>query len=172
MDLTSSQREILNTLVNGYEETESPMPATEIAEVCDRHVGTIRNLMQMMKSLGLVEGVPGSEGGYVPTDAAFEALDRDPDDEGDGETLGLAHDYDRVDVAVESIDFTNVHHPEKCRATVTFRESVARFSVGDPVIVGPTPNSGLVITGQVEATDEGRNVLHLNVKRMEAPLER
>ena len=172
MDLTSSQREILNTLVNGYEATESPMPATEIADVCDRHVGTIRNLMQMMKSLGLVEGVPGSEGGYVPTDAAFAALDRDPEASGDGETLGLAHGYDRVDVAVESIDFTNVYHPEKCRATVTFRESVTRFSVGDPVIVGPTPKSGLVITGQVEATDEGRNVLHLDVARMEAPLER
>ncbi|WP_435064216.1 TrmB family transcriptional regulator [Halobaculum sp. EA56] len=169
MDLTSSQREILNALVNGYETTESPMPATEIAEVCDRHVGTIRNLMQMMKSLGLVEGVPGSEGGYVPTDRAFDALDRERGE--DGETLGLAHDYDRVDVAVESIDFTNVHHPEKCRARVTFRESVARFSVGDPVIVGPTPNSGLVLAGQVEAADEGRNELHLDVARLEAPLE-
>jgi len=145
------------------------MPATEIAEVCDRHVGTIRNLMQMMKSLDLVEGVPGSAGGYVPTDRAFEALDRERDE--GGETLGLAHDYDRVDVAVESIDFTNVHHPETCRARVTFRESVARFSVGDPVIVGPTPNSGLVLAGQVEAADEGRNELHLDVARLEAPME-
>ncbi|MFC7099013.1 TrmB family transcriptional regulator [Halobaculum marinum] len=167
MDLTSSQRDILNTLVNGYETDESPMPATEIAEVCDRHVGTIRNLMQMMKSLGLVEGVPGSEGGYVPTDAAYEALDRDR--AGGEEMLGLAHDFDRVDVAVESIGFTNVHHPEKCRARVTFRESVARFDVGDPVIVGPTPN-GLVIAGEVEATDEGHNVLHLAVYNLEAPL--
>jgi predicted transcriptional regulator len=172
MDLTSSQREILNALVNGYEASESPMPATEIAEVCDRHVGTIRNLMQMMKSLGLVEGIPGSEGGYVPTDAAFAALGRDPDAAADGETLGLAHDYDRVDVAVESIDFTNVHHPDKCRATVTFQESVTRFSAGDPVIVGPTPNSGLVLTGQVEAVDEARNALHVTVARLEAPMER
>jgi len=168
MDLTSSQREILNTLVNGYEADESPTPATEIADLCDRHVGTIRNLMQMMKSLGLVEGVPGSEGGYVPTEAAFEALGRSPDE--GGETLGLAHDYDRVDVAVESIDFTTVHHPEKCRTRVTFRESVVRFAVGDPVVVGPTPNSGLVIAGQVEATDEGHNELHLDVARLEAPL--
>ncbi|PSQ06857.1 TrmB family transcriptional regulator [Halobacteriales archaeon QS_6_71_20] len=168
MDLTSSQRDILNTLVNGYETSDSPMPATEIAEVCDRHVGTIRNLMQMMKSLGLVEGVPGSEGGYVPTEAAFDALGRSPDE--GGETLGLAHDYDRIDVAVEAIDFTTVHHPEKCRARVSFRESVARFDVADPVVVGPTPNSGLVMAGQVEATDEGRNELHLDVARLEAPL--
>ncbi|UIP01392.1 TrmB family transcriptional regulator (plasmid) [Halobaculum sp. CBA1158] len=170
MDLTSSQREILNTLVNGYESTESPMPATEIAEVCDRHVGTIRNLMQMMKSLDLVEGVPGSDGGYVPTERAFEALDRDRDD--DGETLGLAHDYDRIDVAIEEIDFVNVHHPEKCRARVSFRGSVARFDVGDPVVVGPTPNSALVLAGQVEAIDESRNELNLDVARMEAPLRR
>ncbi|MFC7138110.1 TrmB family transcriptional regulator [Halobaculum litoreum] len=168
MDLTSSQREILNTLVNGYEDADSPMPATAIAETCDRHVGTIRNLMQMMKSLDLVEGVPGSEGGYVPTDAAYEALGRDRGD--DGETLGMAHEYDRVDVAVEAIDFTNVHHPEKCTAKVTFRESVARFSVGDAVVVGPTPNSGLVIAGEVEAIDEGRNQLHLDVASLEAPL--
>lgn len=168
MDLTSSQRDVLNVLVNGYQKTESPMPATEIAETCDRHVGTIRNLMQMMKSLNLVEGVPGSQGGYVPTDRAFEALDRRPDE--DGETLGMAHDYDRIDVDVETIDFTNVHHPDRCRVRVRFRESVERFNVGDPVVVGPTPSAGLVIAGQVLAVDPGRNELHLDVARLEAPL--
>jgi len=42
--------------------------------------------------------------------------------------------------------------------------------VGAPVVVGPTPNAGLVIAGQVEATDEGHNELHLGVARLEAPM--
>lgn len=168
MDITESQREILNELVNGYERREEPVPAPDLADATDRHVGTIRGLMQLLKSIDLVEGVAGPDGGYVPTETAFETLDRRRGD--DGETLGLAHEYERADVAVEEVRFTAVHHPDKCVATVTLRESVGRFGVGDPVVVGPTPMAGLAIAGAVEAVDEGRNELRLAVGRLEAPL--
>lgn len=170
MDLTTSQREVLNALVNGYGRLDGPVTAGEIADESGRSPGTIYDLMGLLKSVGLVESVAGPNGGYVPTGTAFEALGREEAGDDGGEPLGLAHEHDRVDVEVESIGLSAVHHPDKCAATVTFRESVTRFGVGDAVIVGPTPRSGLVVVGEVVASDEGRNELRLDVGRIEAPL--
>lgn len=169
MDLTSSQQEALNAIVNGYEATESPVTAEAIAAEVDRHPGSIRDQMQVLKSVGVVESVMGPTGGYQPTEAAYEALGRRRLDE--TETLTLAHGYERIDATVADIDLTNVHHPERCRARVRFQQSIGRFSAGDPVVVGPTPSAGLVLAGQVTAIDEAANELHVEVARMEAPVE-
>lgn len=169
MDLTSSQRGILNALVNRYEPQGEPVTAVDVGEESDRNAGTIYDLMGLLKSIGLVESVAGPNGGYVPTDAAYEALGRRRGDE--GEPLGLAHGYDRVDVGVEAVRFSGVHNPHKCVATVTFRESVTRFGVGDAVVVGPTPRSGLAVVGRIAAVDESRNELRIEVSSLEAPLQ-
>lgn len=169
MELTSRQREILSTLIDGHRSTGSPVAAEDLAESLDRHRGTIYNHMQTLGTLGLVEGVTGPGGGYEPTDRAYEALGRDVDETGG--TLTLAHGYSRIDVRVDGIYFMNVHHPDRCRARVTFRESVGRVGVGDPVVVGPTPGSRLVVAGEVEAVDDAENQVLMDVARAEAPLE-
>ena len=66
--LTSVQKEILQTLINLYQNSDSKsIKGESIAEVMNRNPGTIRNQMQSLRSLGLVKGVPGPRGGYKPT---------------------------------------------------------------------------------------------------------
>ena len=67
IELTSSQKTILRALVDLYTQEETAIKGEEIAEEVDRNPGTIRNQMQSLKALQLVEGVPGPKGGYKPT---------------------------------------------------------------------------------------------------------
>ncbi|MFB6127908.1 MAG: TrmB family transcriptional regulator, partial [Halolamina sp.] len=130
----------------------------------------IRNQMQSLKALQLVEGVPGPKGGYKPTANAFEALDVQRMDE--PATVPLHHEGDRVDGAnVEEIDLSSVHHPDLCRAEVHLQGSVKEFHEGDDVTVGPTPLSKLVVEGTVDGKDDTANVLILKIDGMEAPVE-
>jgi len=71
IELTSSQKSILTALINLYGEQEDAVKGEAIAEEVDRNPGTIRNQMQSLKALQLVEGVPGPKGGYKPTSNAY-----------------------------------------------------------------------------------------------------
>jgi predicted transcriptional regulator len=64
----------------------------------------------------------------------------------------------------------NVHHPTECRAWVGFETSIPELGVGDPVVVGPTPKTDLVVVGEVYATTETDDRLLIDVVRMEAPM--
>ena len=74
IELTPSQRAILQELVNLFQESERAVKGEAIAAEVDRNPGTIRNQMQSLKALQLVEGVPGPKGGYKPTAAAYDTL--------------------------------------------------------------------------------------------------
>jgi len=170
IELTASQRTILQELVNLYREQESAVKGEAIAAEVDRNPGTIRNQMQSLKALQLVEGVPGPKGGYKPTSAAYEALQiQDLDQAAD---VPLVHDGEPVEGAnVERIDLTNVHHPKECRAVIRLRGSIGRFHEDDSVSVGPTPLSKLRIDGTVEGQDDTANAIILSIDGMEAPTE-
>ncbi|MFC7073954.1 Rrf2 family transcriptional regulator [Halovenus rubra] len=169
IELTSSQQTILQELVNLYREAEQAVKGEEIAEQVDRNAGTVRNQMQSLKALQLVEGVPGPKGGYKPTSTAYKALDiQDMDQAAD---VPLAHNGEQVEKAnVAEIDLTSVHHPEKCRANITLQGSLTDFSEGDDVTVGPTPLSQLQIVGKVDGIDDTDNALVLTIEDMEAPI--
>ena len=73
--LTSVQKEILQSLINLYRQSDGKsIKGEEIAEIMNRNPGTIRNQMQSLRSLGLVKGVPGPRGGYKPTIEAYHNL--------------------------------------------------------------------------------------------------
>ncbi|PSQ14674.1 TrmB family transcriptional regulator [Halobacteriales archaeon QS_7_68_65] len=170
IELTDSQRKILQELVDLYRESESAVKGESIAEMVDRNPGTIRNQMQSLKALQLVEGVPGPKGGYKPTANAYSALDIQEMDE--PETVPLTHNGEPVENAnVQEIDLISVHHPEKCRAEIHLQGSVREFHDGDSVTVGPTPKSHLVIEGDIDGTVDTDNVLVLNTTGMQAPAE-
>ncbi|MFB6309549.1 MAG: Rrf2 family transcriptional regulator [Salinirussus sp.] len=170
IELTPSQQTILQELVNLHRESESAVKGEDIAEQVDRNPGTIRNQMQSLKALQLVEGVPGPKGGYKPTAAAYDALGMQEIDH--AAEVPLFHNGERVAEAnVEEIDLTSVHHPEECRAEVTLRGSVADFHEGDSVTVGPTPLSKLRIDGTLEGKDDTSNTLVLTIDDMRAPVE-
>jgi predicted transcriptional regulator len=170
IELTSSQKTILTALINLHRETEDAVKGEDIAEEVDRNPGTIRNQMQSLKALQLVEGVPGPKGGYKPTANAYEALDIDQMDE--PAAVPLLHNGDPVDTAnVGEIDLSSVHHPDLCRAEIYVQGSVREFHEGDEVRVGPTPLSKLVIDGTVDGKDDTDNILILRIDDMRAPAE-
>ncbi|WP_458187586.1 Rrf2 family transcriptional regulator [Haladaptatus sp. NG-WS-4] len=170
IELTPSQKTILTALVNLHRETEDAVKGEDIAEEVDRNPGTIRNQMQSLKALQLVEGVPGPKGGYKPTATAFEALDIHQLDS--AAQVPLFHNGERVEVGnVEEIDLTSVHHPELCRAEIHLRGSVRDIHEGDEITVGPTPLSKLVVEGLVDGKDDTQNIVILKITDMEAPTE-
>jgi len=170
IELTPSQKSILTALTNLHRQAEDTIKGEQIAEEVNRNPGTIRNQMQSLKSLQLVEGVPGPKGGYKPTVNAYKALDVDRMDE--AAAVPLVHNDERVDNAnVETIDLSSVHHPELCRAEIHLQGSVRDFHEGDEVIVGPTPLSKLRITGTLDGRDDSNNILILQIDGMLAPAE-
>jgi predicted transcriptional regulator len=170
IELTSSQKTILTALINLHRETEDAVKGEDIAAEVDRNPGTIRNQMQSLKALQLVEGVPGPKGGYKPTANAYEALDVDRMDE--PAAVPLLHNGDPVDTAnIGEIDLSSVHHPDLCRAEIHVQGSVREFHEGDKVRVGPTPLSKLVIDGTVDGKDDTDNILILRIDDMRAPAE-
>lgn len=170
IELTTSQRKILRALVNLHREAETAIKGEDIAEEVGRNPGTIRNQMQSLKALQLVEGVPGPKGGYKPTANAYEALDVQQMDE--PATVPLFHEGERIEgINVEEISLTSVHHPDLCRAEVHLQGSLKEFHEGDSVRVGPTPLSKLVVEGTVDGKDDTANALILKIEGMQAPVE-
>jgi len=169
IELTPSQQNILQELVNLYRDDETAVKGEAIADRVDRNPGTIRNQMQSLKALQLVEGVPGPKGGYKPTASAYDALQiQEMEHEAD---VPLFHNGELVESAnVEEIDLTSVHHPEQCRAEIKLRGSVAHFHEADKVTVGPTPLSKLQIIGTLEGIDDTSNALILTIDDMQAPV--
>jgi hypothetical protein len=168
IELTPSQKSILQELVNLFRESERAVKGEDIAERVDRNPGTIRNQMQSLKALQLVEGVPGPKGGYKPTAAAYDALEiQDMEQAAD---VPFFHNEDRVSGAnVQEIDLTSVHHPELCRAEIRLQGSIADYHEGDAIQVGPTPLSKLVIKGTLEGKDDTNNTLIVTIDDMRAP---
>lgn len=170
IELTPSQRSILSALVNLYNEREDVIKGETIAAEVDRNPGTIRNQMQSLKALQLVEGVPGPKGGYKPTPTAFRVLEIQHLD--DPAPVPVHHEAEPVeDLNVVQINLTSVHHPSMCRAEVTFQGSLRSIHEGDTVSVGPTPLSQLHITGTVDGKDESNNLLILQIESMQAPAD-
>lgn len=167
IQLTSSQKRILTSLVNLAENADRPVCGREIADAVNRNPGTVRNRMQSLRDLKLVEGVPGPDGGYVPTDDAYETLDIARMDD-DAKRTPVACDGDPVEgVTVEEIDLSSVANPELCRAELVIRGPVGTFDRGDRVTVGPTPAAGLRLSGTVDATNVDGNSLLVRVDGME-----
>ena len=170
IELTESQKTILQELVDLYRESENAVKGDAIAEQIDRNAGTIRNQMQSLKALQLVEGVPGPKGGYKPTVNAYNALDIEEMDE--PASIPLSHNGDPIDEQViQEINLMSVHHPEKCRAELRMQGSVRDFHEGDSITVGPTPKSKLAITGMIDGVVSSDNKLIIRTDTMEAPVD-
>lgn len=165
IDLTVSHQSLLTALVNLYRQQKTAVKGEAVAGEVDRAPGTVRNQMQMLKSLGLVEAVSGPRGGYKPTAAAYEALEIDQIEH--PAAVPVRCNDDRIDkTTVETIRFTNVDHPERCRAEIRFLGSFHGVHHGDELQIGPTPRAKLVITGTVEAADDTNNIVILEIEEL------
>jgi predicted transcriptional regulator len=165
MDLSLIQKDILITLISLYHQHSHPIKGEDIAEVIKRNPGTIRNQMQALKAIGLVDGVPGPKGGYYPTKLAYNELNlNDSDEEYD---VLISRDGEIVKGAkVSEIDFTTLCHPDICHALVKLIGSAKIFEIGDMITIGPTPVNKLLIRGEVYGKDEVEQSLLISTFEM------
>ena len=127
--------------------------------------------MQNLKALQLVEGVSEPKGGYKTTAEAYNTLDIEEMDE--PASIPLSHNGDPIDdQVIQEINLMSVHHPEKCRAELRMQSSVRDFQEGEFITVGPTPKSGLAITGTIDGIVGSDSKLIIRTETMEAPVNR
>lgn len=165
MELTPIQKEILTALINLYRVKKQAIKGEDIAGIIKRNPGTIRNQMQSLKALGLVEGVPGPKGGYKATGATYRALSLS---EMDKETNVPIRRNDEIieNATVSEISFTTVRHPDLCNATVHVIGDIRKFDVGDNILIGPTPVNKLIIRGSVIGRDDTQNSILFVIQEM------
>jgi transcriptional regulator len=165
MDLTPVQRDILTALINIHRVEGRAVKGEEIAELIDRNPGTIRNQMQSLKALNLVEGVPGPKGGYRATGAAYEALNIDAT--GDVVVVPVIRNGVLVEGATASeIVFNKVMHSQQCDGVIRVIGNIRDFNIGDEIEVGPTPVNKLYIRGTVMGRDDTMSRLILHIAEM------
>ncbi|MDH7509573.1 MAG: CBS domain-containing protein [Methanolinea sp.] len=165
MDLSLIQKDILITLISLYHKHSHPVKGEEIAEVIRRNPGTVRNQMQALKAIGLVDGIPGPRGGYNPTAQAYRALNLDISEK-EYDVRISRNGEDVPGVKVVEIAFTTLCHPDICRANATIRGSVKAFEIGDQITIGPTPVNKLLIRGEVYGRDEVSQTLLVSIYEM------
>jgi predicted transcriptional regulator len=165
MDLSLIQRDILITLITLYHQHSHSIKGEDIADRIQRNPGTVRNQMQALKAIGLVDGVPGPKGGYIPTSLAYTELNLNVT-EGDYD-VSISRNGDVVPgVNVQEIDFTTLCHPDICHAVIKLVGSVKVFEVGDQITIGPTPVNKLLIRGEVFGRDEVKHSLLIATSEM------
>ncbi len=165
MDLTTVQRDILTALINIHRVEGRAVKGEEIAELIDRNPGTIRNQMQSLKALNLVEGVPGPKGGYRATGGAYEALNIDAT--GDVVVVPVTRNGVLMEGATASeIVFNKVMHSHQCDGVVRIIGNIRDFNVGDEIEVGPTPVNKLYVRGTVTGRDDTMSRLILHISEM------
>ena len=165
MDLSPIQKDILITLITLYHQVSHSIKGEEIADVLKRNPGTVRNQMQALKALGLVDGIPGPKGGYSPTARAYKELNL-ADLEHQSEVPIFRGGEKVRGVRVSELNFTTLCHPDLCHAMVTIIGSVKLFKVGDMVSIGPTPVNKLLVRGEVFGMDENQQMLLISVSEM------
>ncbi len=165
MELTPVQKEILNSLLTHYRKENGAVKGEKVAESIGRNPGTIRNQMQSLKALELIEGVPGPKGGYKPTSRAYKALDMDEFDE--GEPVEVYKDGEIIDGATAlEIDLTTLPQPDECKASIKILGDINVFNEGEEVEIGPTPVNKMYLKGIVAGKDEIGNELIIKIKEI------
>lgn len=165
MELTPIQKEILTALINLYRTKKQAIKGEDIAEVIERNPGTVRNQMQSLKALGLVEGVPGPKGGYKATGETYRALSLS-DMEKEMNVPLRRNDELISNATAAEISFTTVRHPDLCNATVHVIGDIRKFDVGDNILIGPTPVNKLVMRGSVIGRDDTENTVLFVIQEM------
>lgn len=165
MELTPIQKEILTALINLYRKKKQAIKGEEIAEIINRNPGTVRNQMQSLKALGLVEGVPGPKGGYKATGETYRALCLV---EMEKETIVPIKRNEEIvpNATTAEISFTTVRHPDLCNATAHIIGDIKKFEMGDHISIGPTPVNKLVVRGEVIGRDDTENTILFTIQEM------
>lgn len=150
-------------LVNLSRQKKDVVKGEEIAGAINRYPGTIRNQMQSLRMIGVVEGVPGPKGGYKTTAATYKALGIS---ELEKEIVVPIRRNGKIveNTTASEISFITIMHPRLCNALVKIIGDIRDFDPGDMIHIGPTPVNKLMIMGEVMGRDDNTNSLLLSIK--------
>ncbi len=165
MELTPIQKDIIIALINLQRQKNRAIKGEEIAELIQRNPGTVRNQMQLLKALGLVEGVPGPKGGYKPTGSAYESL-RIQHLKNESVVPLYKNSIVVNGTTAAEISFTTVRNPDACNGIVRVIGNIRDFVMDDKIQVGPTPVNRLIIRGEVTGRDDTSNSILFNITEM------
>lgn len=165
MELTPIQKDIIIALINLQRQKDRAIKGEEIAEVIQRNPGTVRNQMQLLKALGLVEGVPGPKGGYKPTGAAYDAL-RIQQLKNESVVPIYRNNVIVNGATAAEISFTTVRNPDACNGVIRVIGNIKDFVMDDKLQVGPTPVNRLIVRGEVTGRDDTNNSILFNITEM------
>jgi predicted transcriptional regulator len=162
VELNPIQKDLIIALINLQRQKDRAIKGEEIAAVIQRNPGTIRNQMQLLKALGVVEGIPGPKGGYKPTGSAYEALSMQQL-ENESVVPLFRNDMMVNGATAAKISFTTVRNPDACDGVVRIIGNTKDFVMGDKLQIGPTSVNRLIIRGEVIGRDDTTNSIHFNI---------
>lgn len=165
LELTQIQKDILHALVTVYKKKSSlSVKGDEIADLINRNPGTVRNQMQALRAIGMVEGVPGPKGGYRPTAKAYELLSITKPEE--SVRVPVIINGEESDLNAEGIMFSLLTHPKLCQARIKVLGSLNKASTGDKIIVGPTPVNELLVYGTITGRDDTSSSVVVSIDKI------
>ena len=168
LELTQIQKDILYALITLYKKKGgAPVKGEEISELINRNPGTVRNQMQALRALGLVEGAPGPKGGYRPTAKAYELLSVTKPEEAVKVPI-VVNGVLMEDLSAEEMILPSLSHPEVCQARIRVIGNTRRILPGDEVIIGPTPVNEMLVYGKVMGRDDTENAIIINIRKIYA----
>ncbi len=168
LELTQIQKDILYALITLHKKKSGgSIKGEEIAELINRNPGTVRNQMQALRALGLVEGVPGPKGGYRPTSKAYELLSITKPEESIAVPV-VVNDTLLEDLSVEEIDLPSISNPEVCQARIRLLGDIRKILPGDRLVVGPTPVNEILVQGRVIGRDDTANTVIIDIEKIVA----
>lgn len=162
--LSVVQREVLTALVELYEKKKRVIKGKEVAEIVGRGAGTIRNMMPPLKTMNLIEAIPGPKGGYLPTYKAYECVRLTPST-GKVTLVPVYSGGKRLDFTVTNIEFLDISL-QAAKALVRASGDLTCVEVGDIIHLGPATESRLIIEGKVVGRDDLHKELLLTVSSM------
>jgi len=168
MTLLPVDQKISYTLLDIYCNKKAPVSADEIAGALDKHPGTIRNRISVLRNLGLVDSTPGPKGGYIPTAKAYTDL-------GFSEESAISANISKIidgkeirieNINVQSIEIVGIAYLKRCGARVKVIGNTKEIKNEDVIKIGPIQPSGLVVVGKVMGRDDVRHQLIIEISNM------
>ena len=141
--LSYSVYNVLKALVELYNKEGMPVKSRDIANLLGIHEGYVRNMLSILKSMGLVVSKAGPHGGYIPTSKAIDMLSRQTFSipiTSLGNVVGYALDVTLIGLL-----------SDKPYASMRVIGDLSGY-VDREVKIGPLP-SGLVLIGKVIKAD-------------------
>ncbi|MDI9643915.1 MAG: CBS domain-containing protein [Candidatus Verstraetearchaeota archaeon] len=162
MSLSAPQKEIVVALIELYDKKRSLVKSKEIAARTGRDEGTVRNIMPVLRAIGLVEAIPGPRGGYIPTNKAYESFNV-PKSSRSLSVPIYTKRGEKTEVTVTDILFKSVFSPDFCQAILKVIGNISRFDINEEIVIGPTPSGRMIIEGKIAGRDDLHGEILLDV---------